>query len=154
MRIFFSLVAAILSLALAPQAQSRQTTSIEVTQAWSRSAAAGTNGAGFMTLTNRGRVADTLQAIRSPLAARVEMHQTSMEHGIMSMRRLDAGLRLLPGQSVTFAPGGYHLMFVGLTKALSVGDRVPVVLVFKSGAQVMVSFPVTGTAPSPTVTKK
>ena len=55
-------------------------------------------------------------------------------------------LPLPAGASVTFAPGGYHLMFVGLTKPLKAGDTVPATLTFASGAKVKASF-VVGLAP-------
>lgn len=44
------------------------------------------------------------------------------------------------GGSVTFAPGGYHLMLIGLTKPVKTGDAVPATLTFASGAKVKVSF--------------
>jgi periplasmic copper chaperone A len=103
-----------------------------------------------MTLTNGGKRPDRLLSIASPLAKRVEMHQTSMQGGVMSMRRLDTGLPLGPGESVSFAPGGYHLMLVGLTKPLRAGDKVPATLVFSSGARLQITFPVLNAAPSGT----
>ena len=119
---------------------------LEVSQAWSRPAAAGTNGAGFMTVTNRGKAADVLKSIESPAAEKVEMHKTSMTGDVMSMKRLDAGLPLAPGESVTFAPGGYHLMLIRLTRALKTGDIVPATLTFASGARLKVAFPVRASA--------
>ncbi len=119
---------------------------LEVVQAWSRPAAAGTNGAGFMTVTNHGKAADTLTKVESPAAEKVEMHKTSMANSIMSMKRLDAGLPLGPGESVTFAPGGYHLMLIRLTKPLKTGDVVPATLTFASGARLKIEFPVRASA--------
>lgn len=144
-------IAALAGLALAATAQaaSPRLESLEVIQAWSRPAAAGTNGAGFMTVTNHGKVADTLTSVESPAAERVEMHRTSMAGGIMSMKRLDAGLPLAPGESVSFAPGGYHLMLVRLIKPLKTGDTVPATLIFASGARLKVAFPVRATAAEP-----
>lgn len=126
---------------------------IEVTQAWSRPAAAGTNGAGFMTLTNHGKTADTLVSIETKAATQVQMHQTSMANGIMSMKRLETGLALAPGQTVSFAPGGYHLMLIGLTRASQAGDKLAATLVFASGVRLKTAFVVgsgpQGAAPSP-----
>ncbi|HEX5378251.1 MAG TPA: copper chaperone PCu(A)C [Phenylobacterium sp.] len=120
---------------------------LEITQPWSRPAAAGGNGAGFMTVTNNGKAADTLKAVETPAARKVEMHKTSMAGGVMSMQRLDAGVLLAPGQSISFAPGGYHLMLIGLAKATRSGDVIPATLVFASGARIKVEFPV-GAGPS------
>lgn len=137
-----ALLYACLAVIASPSARAAPAATIGVTQAWSRPAAAGTNGAGFMVITNHGKSAVVLKMIESQAAKHVEMHQSAMAGGVMSMKRLDAGLALAPGQSVTFAPGGYHLMLVGLTKALKTGDRVPMTLVFADGARRNIDFPV------------
>jgi copper(I)-binding protein len=142
MRISLAAAAAVLVLSASAQAAAYRAGGLEITQPWSRPAAAGTNGAGFMTVTNTGKTADTLKAVETPAARRAEIHQTSMAGGVMSMKRLDAGLPLGPGESVTFAPGGYHLMLVGLTKASKTGDKIPATLVFASGARIRIEFPV------------
>ena len=139
-------LAAGLAIAATAQAAAYKLGSLEVAQAWSRPAGAGTNGAGFMTVTNRGKAADILTKVESPAAERVEMHKTSMANAIMSMKRLDAGLPLASGESVTFAPGGYHLMLIRLTRALKTGDVAPATLTFASGAKLKVEFPVRASA--------
>jgi periplasmic copper chaperone A len=121
---------------------------IVVDHLWSRPAAAGTNGAGFMTVSNRGKRADVLISVQSTAAARVEVHQTTMTNDVMSMKHLTTGLPLGPGQTVTFAPGGYHLMFVHLAKPSKVGDKIPAELIFRSGARLKVTFPVVMTPAS------
>lgn len=128
-----------LTLALAAAAQAHAAP--QVSGAWSRPAVAGSTGAGFMTLTNPGKTADALVAVESPAAKRTEIHRSSMAGGIMKMERQDR-VALAPGARVTFAPGGYHLMFMGLTRALKTGDRVPATLVFASGAKLSAEFEV------------
>lgn len=132
-------VLAVLSVA-APAAAAPQ-----VQAAWSRPAAQGGAGAGFMVLANPDAKPDALVAVQSPLAREVQIHQSSMANGIASMRRLDR-VPLAAGARVTFAPGGYHLMLLGLTKALKAGDAVPATLTFASGAKVTASF-VVGSGP-------
>jgi copper(I)-binding protein len=147
MRSAFSVAVATAALIMASAAHAAPKASgIEVTQAWSRPAAAGTNGAGFMVLTNHGKTADTLISVETKAATQVQMHQTSMSNGIMSMKRLDTGLALGPGQTVTFAPGGYHLMLIGLTSASKAGDKLAATLVFSSGARIKTAF-VVGSGP-------
>jgi len=111
----------------------------QVQAAWSRPAAQGATGAGFMTLTNPDAKADALVAAQTPLAREVQIHQSSMSGGMASMKML-AKVTVPARGSVTFAPGGYHLMLLGLTKALNSGDKVPVTLTFASGAKVRASF--------------
>lgn len=142
MRPSFIAALAVLALAGAAQAASYKQGGFDIDKAWSRPAAAGTNGAGFMSVTNHGKTADTLKTVETPAARKVEIHKTSMTNGVMSMKRLDAGLPIGPGETVTFAPGGYHLMLIGLTSASKAGDRIPATLVFTSGARIKIDFPV------------
>lgn len=136
-----ALIAAFAALSLPASAQAAP----QVQAAWSRPAAAGTTGAGFMTLANPGARADALVAVASPAAREVQIHQTMMHGGMASMHAAPS-VAVPAGGRVTFAPGGYHLMFMGLKKALNVGDRVPATLTFASGARVQASF-VVGLAP-------
>jgi copper(I)-binding protein len=118
---------------------------IAVSGAWSRPAAAGGSAVGFMTLTNHGRP-DALVGADSPAARRVEVHVSSMAGGVMRMT--PAPVTPLPAQGrVSFAPGGRHLMFVGLKHALKPGDRLPATLRFRSGARVPVEFRVAAGPP-------
>jgi hypothetical protein len=138
------LIAAFAALALAGAAHavSYKQGGFEVNQAWSRPAAAGGNGAGYMSITNHAKTADTLKAVESPAARKVEIHKTTMTNGVMSMQRQDAGLPIGAGETVIFAPGGNHLMMIGMTAATKAGDMIPVTLVFGSGARIKMEFPV------------
>lgn len=108
--------------------------SLQITRAWSRPAVAGTNGVGYLTIANHAGRADAVTAVETPAAAHVEMHAVSMASGVMSMARVDR-VALPAGGRAEFGPNGYHLMLVGLTRTLAVGDRVPVTLSFASGAK-------------------
>jgi copper(I)-binding protein len=114
---------------------------IQVQQPWSRPAVSGTNGIGYMVVANRGAAADVLEKVESPIAARVEMHSTSMAGGIMSMKKEDR-VPVAAGGQIVFGPGAYHLMFVGLTKTLKAGDQATATLSFSSGTKIKVAFPV------------
>ena len=111
----------------------------QVQAAWSRPAAQGSTGAGFMTLTNPDRKADALVAVETAGAREVQIHLTRMSGGMASMQAVTSVPVPAKG-AVTFAPGGYHLMFMGLTRPLKVGDALPATLVFSSGAKVKASF--------------
>jgi len=132
MRLAFAAIAA-LSLATAAQAAPR------VEAAWTRPAGQGQTGAGFMTLKNPDAKVDTLVKVESPLARTVQIHQSSMSGGMAGMKQLTT-LPVPAGGSVTFAPGGYHLMLIGLSKAVKLGDGVPATLTFASGAKVKTTF--------------
>jgi copper(I)-binding protein len=119
----------------------------KVEAAWSRPAAAGTTGAGFMTVANPGAKADALTAVESPWAGKVQIHESSMAGRVARMKEV-ARVEVPAGGRVTFAPGGYHLMFLGLTQALKVGDHLPATLTFASGAKVKADFVVGLSAPA------
>lgn len=132
--------------AAAPAVHAAERAAIDVVQPWSRPAMAGMNGAGFMTLVNRGKAADALTGANSPLARKVELHRSSIAGGVASMQHVHR-LAIPAGARVTFAPGGHHLMLIGLTKQLRPGDAVPVTLTFASGATKTVNFAVGSGAP-------
>jgi hypothetical protein len=107
---------------------------LEITRAWSRPAVAGTNGVGYLTVANHGPRADEVVSFATPLAGRVDMHSMSMAGGVMSMAKV-ARVAVPAGGQAEFAPGGYHLMLIGLTRTLTVGDQVPMTVTFASGAK-------------------
>lgn len=148
MRLSFIAAFAALALAGAAHAVSYRQGGFEVSQAWSRPVAAGVNGAGYMSITNHAKTADVLKSVETTAARKVEIHKTTMTNGVMSMQRQDAGLPIGPGETVTFAPGGNHLMLIGMTTATKAGDRIPITLVFASGARIKMELPV-GAGPVP-----
>jgi copper(I)-binding protein len=66
----------------------------------------------------------------------------SMDNGVMKMRPIAKGLEIMPGQTVEFKPGGYHVMFVGLKKQLTQGEHVKATLQFEKAGKVDVDFTV------------
>jgi len=55
----------------------------------------------------------------------------AMDHNVMKMRALPAGLALPAGQTVELKPGGYHVMLLDLKGQVKEGDTVPLTLVFE-----------------------
>ncbi|CAN7190238.1 copper chaperone PCu(A)C [Phenylobacterium sp. LjRoot219] len=141
-----ALAAAALFAAAAAPAVAASPVLLEAVQPWSRPAAAGGNGAGYLTLVNRGK-ADALVGAESPVAKKVEMHTSSMSGGVMKMSQ-EQRVPLPAGGQVSFAPGGRHLMLLGLKRPLKTGERVPATLRFASGQQLKVDFVVSPAAPS------
>jgi hypothetical protein len=141
------LAAAALAFA-APAAARPAAASVEVVQAWSRPAVAGATGVGYMTLVNHGRGAVALEGAESPIARKAEIHRSSMEGGVMRMAPTPS-VMIPPGGTVKFAPGGYHMMFLGLARNLKPGDRLPATLRFSDGRRTAVSFQVGSGAEAP-----
>ena len=58
------------------------------------------------------------------------------------MRPMKNGLSIPAGQSVTLAPGGYHIMMMHLKVPLKRNDKVPMTLIFEKAGDVKVIFDV------------
>ena len=101
---------------------------------------------GYATITNTGTEPDTLLSASLPMAAQGQVHTMTMKNGVMEMRRLEDGLPLAPGATVTLRPGGDHLMFVQPTSQLKEGESVPGTLTFKKAGTIPVTFVVGGMA--------
>lgn len=142
-----ALAAAALLAAAAAPAFATSPALLEAVQPWSRPAAAGGNGAGYLTLVNRGKTADALVGASSPAAQKVELHASSMAGGVMKMSQ-EQRVPLPAGGQVAFAPGGRHLMLIGLKAPLKTGDKVPATLRFASGQQLKVDFVVSPAQPA------
>jgi hypothetical protein len=110
--------------------------SIEIEHPWTRATPKGaTIAGGYVKLTNTGREADRLIGGSLPVAGRFEIHQMTMNNGVMQMRPVSGGLEIKPGESVELKPGSYHLMFLDLKQPLVQKQSVKGTLVFeKAGA--------------------
>lgn len=114
-----------------------------VERPWTRATPGGAPVAGgFMRITNTGSEPDRLVGGDFEASARFEVHRTTMTDGVMRMAPVAGGLPILPGETVELAPGGLHVMFMGLERQLAEGERVAGTLVFESAGPVSVSYTV------------
>ena len=67
-----------------------------------------------------------------------------MDGNVMRMRELENGLEIPPGTTVSLAPGGFHLMLMGLKEPLKQGSTVPLTLVFDKAGSIDVELAVQG----------
>lgn len=111
---------------------------ISVETVWARpSPGAMTMSAAYFTITDIGSP-DRLVGVSTPAADKAELHESIDDHGVMKMRGVP-GVALERGKPVTFAPGGYHVMLMGLKQPLKVGDHFPLTLSFEHAAPVTVT---------------
>jgi len=104
---------------------------IRIDEAWARATpGAAKTGAAYLTITNTGTAPDRLVAITSPAANHAEAHSMTMTNGVMEMRALGP-VTIAPGQAVTFAPSGNHIMLEGLKAPLKEGQTVALTLTFE-----------------------
>jgi copper(I)-binding protein len=138
--------AVIATLSAAPvRAEEVKAGDLVITQAWSRATPGGAKiGGGYLTIENKGPVADRLIGGSGDVAGKVEVHEMAMNNGVMTMRPLDKGLTIEPGKTVKLAPGGYHLMLFDLKSPLKQGDKVPLTLEFEKAGKVKLSLDVQG----------
>ena len=99
---------------------------------------------GFLVIENRGEVDDVLVAatIDAGVAGRIELHEMALEEGVMRMFEVEGGIPLPAGETVTLAPGGLHLMLMGLPRALEAGGSHEVALTFAHAGEAVATFPV------------
>ena len=102
---------------------------VTVSQAWVRETKPGQEvGAAYMTL--KSPVNMQLIKVESKMAGTVEIHEMSMNNGVMKMRMLDT-LDLPANKAVELAPGGFHLMLFDMKKPFTTGNQVDMLLTFK-----------------------
>jgi hypothetical protein len=138
------LLAAALALSSgAAGAQTYTIGAIEIGNPWARATPKGAPVAGaYMTITNKGAEADRLIGISSPVATQVEVHQMSMNNGVMSMRPVPGGLEIKPGETVVLNPESFHLMLMGLKQPLTQGERMKVTLDFAKAGKIDLDYAV------------
>ena len=118
---------------------------LKLTTPWARATPKGaTVGGGYLTITNTGNALDRLVGGASDVSNRFEIHEMSMDKGVMKMREITSGVEIKPGQTIRFEPSGYHIMFVGLKQPLKEGDHIEATLKFEKAGKASVDFVVQG----------
>lgn len=98
-------------------------------------------GAGYMELVNTGDVADTLLAVEADFP-RVMLHESVMDGDVARMEHL-MQVEVPAGETVSFAPGGKHVMFMGLGgDPFEVGETFDATLIFENAGRIDVVFKV------------
>lgn len=122
---------------------------IAIVDAWARpSAIVGGNGAGYFTVENQGEEADTLLKVEADVSKSVELHTMTMDGMVMRMRKITSAV-VPPHGKLVFAPGGNHVMFIGLKAPLKEGDSLPVTLVFEHAGAIETAMSVRKPMPAP-----
>ena len=122
--------AALLAALLAATAAQAEVT---VSEPWARATVAGQTASGaFLTL--KSSTGGKLLAVRSPVAEHVEVHEMAMTDGVMKMREVKS-VDLPAGKDVALAPGGHHIMLMGLKAPLKPDAPVPLTLTIEEGGQ-------------------
>jgi hypothetical protein len=105
---------------------------IGVEGAWARPAQSAGTTAVYLVLINSGENADRLLRASSPAAPSTEIHETVLMSGDVVHMQPVSAVEIPAGGRVELAPGGLHLMLVGLANPLAAGDRFPLTLTFEN----------------------
>ncbi len=126
----------------AAQSHQQSEATLNVHHAWTAPTPGGVDvAAGYLTISNGTETEDRLISASSPRAERVEVHQMSVDNGVMRMR--PAGVLTIPaGGEQALSPGGAHLMFYGVREPFVSGQTVPVRLRFARAGEIDVALPV------------
>jgi copper(I)-binding protein len=146
-RFLFSGLAALIAVGGAAFAQQAQPAAkVEVTRAWARATPGkSTIGTAYATVT--APAGDRLIGAATPVAGVAQIHQHTMENGVMKMRQVDA-VPLPAGQAVVLSPGGYHIMLMDLKAPLVAGQSFPLTLTFEKAGTVETDVTVGGVGAS------
>jgi len=125
-----TLTLVVLVTALAAGACSSAGDGIVVEDPWGRTSPMVTaNGAFYMVLIG-GEEADRLIAADTDACGTVELHQTVMSDGVMTMQPAEGGIEIPAGGEVVLEPGGYHVMCIDKTQEFEAGDVISLTLTF------------------------
>ncbi len=121
--------------AIATVSRAEEPAKVAITALWARPSIGNSQvGAGYFTVENKGP-ADVLLAVEADVSKTVELHTMTMNGLVMKMRRIENAPVPANG-SLVFAPGGNHIMFIGLKKPLTESDSFPVTFVFEKAGRI------------------
>jgi copper(I)-binding protein len=107
--------------------------SVQVVDGWIKAVDDGMT-AGFAILENTGTASVTLEGAETTAASMVQLHEMVMLDGAMVMQPKVGGIEIAPGATHELAPGGDHIMLMGVGTPLQPGDEVLVTLRFSDGS--------------------
>jgi copper(I)-binding protein len=118
----------------APAAAATAAEAISIQDAWVKAADEGMSAA-FGTLENSGDTDITVVSAQSPASTMIELHETvENDAGEMVMQAKDGGFVIPANGSLELAPGGNHIMLMGLTAPVQAGDESTFTLTLDDGS--------------------
>ena len=116
--------------------------SVEVHDAWARTAMKDGNGAAYMLLHNHSTEDDAFVGASSDVAGAVEIHLSQMKaDGTIEMIKQESVI-IPADEGLELKPGSYHLMLIGLKQDLKTGDEITLTLHFKNHEDITLTAPV------------
>jgi hypothetical protein len=116
---------------------------VTLSKPWMRMVITSRPVAGYFSVSNDSDQAHQLVGASSPDCGALMLHQSTSKGGVERMAMLKS-VPVPAHGSVSFAPGGYHLMCMSPAPDVKVGSLVPVTLRFEDGGTLSANFPVRG----------
>lgn len=137
------------------QAQEVKAGDLVISQAWSRAAPRGAElASSYVTIENKGTAPDRLIGGATDIAEKLQIQQSSMVGGGLTLNPVAGGVTISPGDKVVLAPHGIHLTLSNLKAKMKKGTAVPMTLEFEKAGKITVSFDVLGAASTGPVAPK
>ena len=119
-----------------------KTGEFKVMDAWARPAASGDNGAVYFIISNATDTDDRLLTVSTDVASVAEVHMSMKDsNDVMSMQMQEA-VPIPAQQEVIFKPGGLHVMLIGLSRDLKIGETISLTLNFEKAGSITLQAPV------------
>ena len=110
---------------------------LDIGHPWSRPTPQGADIAGgYLTITNKGKIADRLIGGSSPAASQIEVHEMVDVDGVTKTRALENGLEIKPGKTIELKPGALRIVLRGIKEPFQAGQKVKGTLVFEKAGTV------------------
>lgn len=132
----FAIAATAFCVATAVYAADAKIGHIKIDDAWARTGQPGQVSAAYMEIENKG-AADKLVSANCDCAKATELHDVKMTDGAMKMVQVQAMDVPAKGE-LKLKPGAYHIMLIGLNRALVAGEKLPIKLKFENAGEVTV----------------
>jgi len=97
---------------------------------------------GYMKIVNTGDQSDYLNSVKVDFAKVSKIHEMKIENDMMKMQKVEGGLEIAAHGSVELKHGGYHIMFMNLSKPMIKGESHQGNLYFEKTGNIKVIFTV------------
>jgi copper(I)-binding protein len=119
-------------------AQEFRFSGLVITEPWAPATIApGQAGAVYLTLTNEAEEGEYLVGASTEIAAMAHLHETQVTNGVARMVPIER-LSLEPGMNADLSPGGIHIMLMGLTAPLTIGQSFRMTLTFEQAGPIKI----------------
>ena len=107
---------------------------LSIDDVWARTGQPGQVSAAYFEVKNKG-AADKIVSANCDCAKSTELHNVKMIDGAMKMYQVQA-MDIPADGELKLKPGSYHIMLIGLNRALVAGETLPIKVKFEKAGEV------------------